>query len=58
MPSLKVEIVTFQMEIILRKLTTLKDFIEKQNLVALIHGHPLVKIKLIYTIRYIPIDAT
>ena len=43
MPNLKVELVSFQTVIILRKLTTLKDFIEKQNLVALIHGHPVGK---------------
>ena len=32
------------MFIILRKLITLKDFIEKQKLVALIHGHPVLQV--------------
>ena len=47
-PSLKVEILSFQMIIILRKLTTYrklkKDFIEKQKLVDLIHEHLLMKL--------------
>ena len=46
-PSLTVEIVSFQMVIILQKLTTLKWFYRKTKLVALIHGQP------VYTSRYI-----
>ena len=41
MPSMKVEILSFQMVIILRKLTILENLVEKQKLVALIHGHPV-----------------
>ena len=41
-PTLKVEIVSFQMVIILWKLTTLKGFYRNSKFVALIHGHPVV----------------
>ena len=57
MPSLKVETVSFQMIIILRRLTIKQDFIEKQILESLIHGHPVhlvtnVYVKLSKDIRY------
>ena len=40
--SLKVGIISFQMVIILRKLTILKGFYRKTKLVALIHEHPVL----------------
>ena len=41
MPSLKAETISFQMVIILQKLTVLNRFYRKTKLVALIHGHPV-----------------